>query len=63
MTKRKRNPLCFKEIPLYAKIFQKIFQIPEGFPERLIIAYANAYPAGHIRRISTGNPRHLRSHH
>ena len=31
--KRKRNPLCFKEIPLYAKNYQKKFQIPEGFPE------------------------------
>ena len=30
--KEKRNPLCFKEIPLYAKIFQKYCAFPKKCP-------------------------------
>ena len=49
----KRNPLYFKEIPLYTKIFKKSFGFPKGFPNRVICLYDTANLDGRMGRILT----------
>ena len=65
--KQKAEPLVFqRDSAICEKLSKKVSasrRISREPKNKSISFYANACPAGHVRRILIGNPRHHHSHH
>ena len=65
--KKKAEPLVFQRDSAMCEKFSKKVsdsrRISREPKNKSISSYANACPAGHVRRILIGNPRHHHSHH
>ena len=60
--KKKAEPLVFQRDSAICEKFSKKVSDSRRISRKAFISYANASPAGRIRRILIGNPRHHHRH-